>query len=120
MNNTPESFTKSEHAAWLRMKRLLEETQKAENACTPAPPPFRCSMEWPPRENAWLSGMQPEDMAEQARLLEAVAKTLPHNTKWKRLRASELRLSKCVQTRAFLSACRKWSESIGEFFASHP
>ena len=120
MKDIPESFTKTEHAAWLRMKRLLEEARTAENACDPVPTPLRCGIEWPPHENAWLSGMQPEDMAGQGRLLEAAANTLPRGTKWKRLREAELRLSKCVQTRAFLGACQKWSYSIGEFFTSHP
>lgn len=119
-NDVP-TFTAAERAAWFRMARLLDEVRAEERAIAPPTiaPPFRCGILWPPRDNDWLSGRAPEEVAEQGRLLERAVWTLEGTISPKLLRA-ELSVAKCAQSRADLRACRKWKNALRNALSQHP
>lgn len=110
------TFTTAERAAWFRMKRLLDEVRAEERAVAP---PFLCGILWPPRDNDWLSGREPEEVAEQGRLLERAVRSIEGSISPKLLRA-ELRVAKCAQARAYLRACRKWKDDLWKTLLQHP
>ena len=115
------TFTAAERAVWFRMKRLLDEVREEEQAIAPpaVAPPFLCGILWPPRDNDWLSGREPEEVAEQGRLLERAVRSIEGSISPKLLRA-ELRVAKCAQARAYLRACRKWKDDLWKTLLQHP
>lgn len=115
------TFTAAERAVWFRMKRLLDEVREEEQAIAPpaVAPPFLCGILWPPRDNDWLSGREPKEVAEQGRLLERAVRSIEGSISPKLLRA-ELRVAKCAQARAYLRACRKWKDDLWKTLLQHP